>query len=688
MQATRRLVPALLALALATSACQLPNQKYVRPVAQVELRKLAADDASTTFDALDLGLPEIRAIAPLPDGGALLATEGGLWRWKADGTAALVAPDQKRFAALVPDGKDGFLAFHLRSHVRREPCEVWRVAADGTATRIAAFTQGTFVRAVAAGPDGAIRAIVMIDRRTGGGGQLTALEGAIWEARPGAEPTKLRDLPAEAAEAIGVPEDEQAAGVDAQGRFVVATGMRRYAKQQPDGTIAIEIGFDAGPMPTAATPMVAPPTALAVRVDPATGEVAPLEVDGHRAAIDGNGNVFGLDAQSGLLAVRGADDEPRTLLEALPGVAFPRAPGDELAIRAALGTDGTAFLAPELPFGPVSGVKRPSMAPKATTLVRIQAGAAETVMGVEGGQHGERRAGAFDLLEPVAEGTYFMDLQAVAPDGRVAVADRDNRLVRVVDAGKSIKTITWPERHYVSALALATGGVPWIAYRDGTDVPAPFPANVFGHKDQDQRLYLGKLNADGSIDRRATLVEKSYDATIDRLAVRPDGSAFAIRIDFRGDDRRQLLHVTKGGAVREIWEPGDGRVSDPYGNLNIPGCSMGLAPDGALELVAGTQHARVAAGKSTAEALPDLPVNGAHPAVDPAGRLHLVTEGPTVTRLADGAEPVDVLAGLFDPASLSYRVQALDQIGFDGAGNLFLADKRQQRLFRVPAARL
>ena len=277
----------------------------------------------------------------------------------------------------------------------------------------------------------------------------------------------------------------------------------------------------------------------------------------------------------------------------------------------------------------------------------------------------------------------------MAPDGRIAMVEPDHRVVRVLDPGKALKKITWPAEHGVSALALAAGGVPWVVYRDQRAVPAPFPANVFGGKDYDERTYLGKLAADGTIERRATLLEKSWEGTFDELVVRPDGSAFAVMINFRGDERRSVLYISKAGAVKAIWSPGEGRASSGFGNnLHTPACSLGLAPDGAVEIVAGTQHARVAPGKTTAEDLPDLPFNGAYPAVDPAGRLHLAAEGPTIKRVVEGGEPVDVLAGLFDPASLSYRLQTLDRIGFDEDGHLFLADRRQQRLFRIPATRL
>ncbi len=679
-----RLAPRLLAatLALALGGCNLPTSRILPPQAEPELLKLAADDAPATFDARDLGLREIRAIAPLPDGGALVATEDGLWRYRASGQADLLSAEQNRYAALIPDGQGGFLAFNHRVTIRKAPTEVYRLTAEGVATRIATFPDHTFIRAVAPGPDGAVRALVMIDRREGVAGFLVGLEAAVWEARAGAEPTKLRDLAPEDAQAIAVPNDEQATGIDAAGRFVLATGLRRFVERRE-----ITIGIGLGPLPTAAEPAVPRPTAVAVRLDPLAGIAEPVEVAGHRIAVDGQGNVFGLDAETGALAVRLADGEERTLLDTLPGPTFPRDPGQELLLRAALGPGGAAFLAPELP--PVSGDGlRVALAPKTQTLMRVEGGAATFVMGAVGGQQGTPRAGAFDLITPADGVPSFMQHSAVGPDGRIALVEEAHRTVRVVEPGKAIRKITWPEGHDVQALSLAAGGVPWIAYSDDRGVPAPFPANLFGGKDHDDHVYLGRLAADGTIERRATLVEKRYNATIDRLVVRPDGSAFAVRVTFRENDGPDILHIAKAGVVRSIWAPGDKRRSENHGNLHTPGVSLGLAPDGSVEIVAGTQRARVPVGASTAEDLPDLSVNGAHPAVDPAGRLHLVTAGPTITRVADGAEPVNVLEGLFNPSSLTYRLQALDHIGFDAMGHLYLVDRRQQRLFRVPASRL
>lgn len=677
--------PALvLALALVASACQLPNSRYLPPQANVKLRALAADDVAAAFDPLELGLPDIHAVAALPDGGALLATEGGIWRYMANGEAKLLTSDEVRFAALVPDGKGAFLAFNRNSLVRQRPAEVSRVDAEGKATLVASFGEGRVVRAVAPGPAGSIRALILIVRRSSGADQLEGIEASVWEAQPGAEPTKLRDLSAEDAQAIGVPSDEQATGVDADGRFVLATGKRRYV-----GEDDIIIGIGLGPQPQAAVPVVPLPTALVVRLDPLAGGVEALEADGNRVAIDGQGNRFGLDALSGALTVREGDQEPVTLLDQLPGPSFPRGASDELAIRAALGADGVAFLAPEMGVLGSDGLRQPAYAPNATTLMRIADGAATRVMGAVGGQQAKPKPGAFDLIEPPVQGTHFMWYSAIGLDGRIALSETEYRTVRVVQPGKSIKLYTWPERHSLSALALGADGVPWIAYTDQRDVPAGFPAGLFGAKDRDTRIYLGRLLADGTIERKATLLdEKFFAANVKRLVVRANGSAFFTREETQENPVRELMYAATDGAVRKLWTVGAGRRSDQNGNYNIPGCSLGLAQDGALEIVAGTQHARVAAGSTLVEELPDLPVNGAYPAVDAAGRLHVVTAGPTLTRIGEGEEKQDVLAGLFAPSSLDYRLGTLDAAGFDGESNLYLVDRRQQRLFRVPAGKL
>jgi len=47
--------------------------------------------------------------------------------------------------------------------------------------------------------------------------------------------------------------------------------------------------------------------------------------------------------------------------------------------------------------------------------------------------------------------------------------------------------------------------------------------------------------------------------------------------------------------------------------------------------------------------------------VDPAGRLHVVTKGPTLTRVNEDGTATDVLAALFSPSSLDYRLMTLDR---------------------------
>ena len=92
----------MLLAVLALGACQLVGSPRVEAPAVVKLRPLAADDVATAFDPLELGLPDIHAVAALPDGGALLATEGGLWRYQADGEAKQLSTftyNQSRFAA-------------------------------------------------------------------------------------------------------------------------------------------------------------------------------------------------------------------------------------------------------------------------------------------------------------------------------------------------------------------------------------------------------------------------------------------------------------------------------------------------------------------------------------------------------------------------------------------------------------